>query len=396
MVSLQVTSQVTNFGKIHIPRNNTLYVTGTKSTIRCSEKGAITGSGTLHVNGADVLTNQIDVNRIQMDSGTLSMDDPRPVSTRMRTIRMTNGKLQFRASDAILEIDDLEIKSGTFETNRNTNIQNLQFLGGVITGEGDIKTVERFYWKSGTFSGGAQSLLNIQQYFQIDYSNVKRLRRRTFLSGVSKWVGTNLKLSIEHDFTINKGAMVMVYGDFLTLSTSTHNKGILVNNGRINCSLPLGSFNLGVDFRNYGELYLQEGSLALTQNSRIEGTIGLKENSDLVLQSGKHVFLDDISLKGNGTVTVGPRHVQAIVCLTRVWQSLLPLFCDKTFEFTIQTWQTSLDHYYVYVQIYFLSQLRKMLILLNSSYCKMCTLPTLRSRVFVCCEHYKHARSYCW
>ena len=86
----------------------------------------------------------------------------------------------------------------------------------------------------------------------------------------------------------------------------------------------------------------------------------------------------------------------AIVCLTQVWQSLLPLFCDKTFEFAIQTWQTSLGHYYVYVQTYFLSQLRKMLILLISSYCKMCTLPTLRSRVFACCKQYKHARSYCW
>ena len=85
-----------------------------------------------------------------------------------------------------------------------------------------------------------------------------------------------------------------------------------------------------------------------------------------------------------------------ILCLTRIWQSLFPLFCDKTFEFAIQTWQTSLEHYYVYVQTYFLSQLRKMLILLVSSYCKMCTLPTLRSRVFVCCEQYKHARSYCW
>ena len=84
------------------------------------------------------------------------------------------------------------------------------------------------------------------------------------------------------------------------------------------------------------------------------------------------------------------------VCLTRVWQSLLPLFCDKKFEFAIQTWQTSLEHYYVYVKTYFLSQLRKMLILLISFYCKMCTLPTLRSRVFVCCEQYKHARSYCW
>ena len=50
----------------------------------------------------------------------------------------------------------------------------------------------------------------------------------------------------------------------------------------------------------------------------------------------------------------------------------------------------------MYVQTYFLSQLRKMLILLISSYCKMCTLPTLRSRVSVCCEQYKHARSYCW
>ena len=81
-----------------------------------------------------------------------------------------------------------------------------------------------------------------------------------------------------------------------------------------------------------------------------------------------------------------------IVCLTQVWQSLLPLFCDKTFEFAIQTWQTSLEQYYVYVQTYFLSQIRKMLILLISSYCKMCTLPTLRSRVFVCCEQYRHAR----
>ena len=73
-----------------------------------------------------------------------------------------------------------------------------------------------------------------------------------------------------------------------------------------------------------------------------------------------------------------------------------PTFCDKTYEFAIQTWQTSLEHYYVYVQTYFLSQLRKMLILLISYYCKMCTLPTLRSRVFVCCEQYKHARLYCW
>ena len=88
-----------------------------------------------------------------------------------------------------------------------------------------------------------------------------------------------------------------------------------------------------------------------------------------------------------------------IVCLTRVWQSLLPLFCDKTFEFAIQTRQTSLEHYYVYVQTYFLSQLRKMLILIISSYCKMCTLPTpptLRSHVFVCCEQYKRARLYYW
>ena len=89
----------------------------------------------------------------------------------------------------------------------------------------------------------------------------------------------------------------------------------------------------------------------------------------------------------------------SIVCLTQVWQSLLPFFCDKTFEFSIQTSQTSLEHYTVFVQTYFLSQLRKMLILLISSYCKMCTLLTLRSsvsRVFVCCEQYKHGRLYCW
>ena len=41
------------------------------------------------------------------------------------------------------------------------------------------------------------------------------------------------------------------------------------------------------------------------------------------------------------------RDLWTIVCLTQVWQSLLPLFCDKTFEFAIQTWQTSLEHYYV-------------------------------------------------
>ena len=47
------------------------------------------------------------------------------------------------------------------------------------------------------------------------------------------------------------------------------------------------------------------------------------------------------------------------------------------------------------VQTHFLSQLRKMMILLISSYCKKGTLPTLRSRMFICCEQYKHARSYC-
>ena len=44
-----------------------------------------------------------------------------------------------------------------------------------------------------------------------------------------------------------------------------------------------------------------------------------------------------------------------------------PTFCDKTFEFTIQTWLTSLEHYYYY----YVSQLRKMLILLISK-CAHC------------------------
>ena len=42
-----------------------------------------------------------------------------------------------------------------------------------------------------------------------------------------------------------------------------------------------------------------------------------------------------------------------------------------------------------------LSQLRKMLILLFRSHCKMCPLPTIRSRVFVLFATDKHARSYC-
>ena len=70
-----------------------------------------------------------------------------------------------------------------------------------------------------------------------------------------------------------------------------------------------------------------------------------------------------------------------------------PTFCDKTFEFAIQTWQTSLEHYYVYVQTYFLSQLCKMLTLLISSYCKMCTLLKIQYCVSVCYKQYKHARS---
>ena len=46
------------------------------------------------------------------------------------------------------------------------------------------------------------------------------------------------------------------------------------------------------------------------------------------------------------------RYKSTIVCLTRVWQSLFLLFCDKTFEFAIQTWQTSLEHYYVQTYIH--------------------------------------------
>ena len=63
--------------------------------------------------------------------------------------------------------------------------------------------------------------------------------------------------------------------------------------------------------------------------------------------------------------------------------TVFPLFCVKTFEFAIQTYQTSLGHQYVFVKTYFLSQLRKTLILLIRSHCKICPFPTLRSRVFV-------------
>ena len=46
-----------------------------------------------------------------------------------------------------------------------------------------------------------------------------------------------------------------------------------------------------------------------------------------------------------------------------------------------------------------MSQLRKMLILLIRSHCydcKMCPLPTIRSRVFVLFATDKHVRLYCW
>ena len=49
----------------------------------------------------------------------------------------------------------------------------------------------------------------------------------------------------------------------------------------------------------------------------------------------------------------------------------------------------------MYVQTYFLSQLRKMLILHIRSHCKMRPLPTIQSCVFVFFATDKHAGSYC-
>ena len=49
----------------------------------------------------------------------------------------------------------------------------------------------------------------------------------------------------------------------------------------------------------------------------------------------------------------------------------------------------------MFVLTYFLSQLCKMLILLIRSHCKICPLPTIRSRVFVLFATDKLARSYC-
>ena len=37
-----------------------------------------------------------------------------------------------------------------------------------------------------------------------------------------------------------------------------------------------------------------------------------------------------------------------------------------------------------------------MLILLIRSQSKICSLPIIQSRVFVCCEQYKDAKLYCW
>ena len=49
----------------------------------------------------------------------------------------------------------------------------------------------------------------------------------------------------------------------------------------------------------------------------------------------------------------------------------------------------------MFVLTYFLSLLRKMLILLIRSHCKICPVPTIRSRVFVLFATDKLARSYC-
>ena len=49
----------------------------------------------------------------------------------------------------------------------------------------------------------------------------------------------------------------------------------------------------------------------------------------------------------------------------------------------------------MFVLTYFLSQLRKMLVLLIRSHCKICPLPTIQSHMFVLFATDKLVRSYC-
>ena len=111
----------------------------------------------------------------------------------------------------------------------------------------------------------------------------------------------------------------------ITPAPGTHLLSSLVN--------LLYSMSTNMEKRNFG--YLLKNIPIASKNAYMKKMME-KVESVVRRMRWKAIFFEN-EKAGASKITYG---FKTRVCLTRVWQSLLPLFCDKTFEFSIQTWQT--------------------------------------------------------
>ena len=119
----------------------------------------------------------------------------------------------------------------------------------------------------------------------------------------------------------------------LSVANNTNTRDRIVGNGHILQWDLMSKINI---LRSWDKKYVYTITHIRSSAPNMFAKFGWKTRKKNSQKSGK----SDCQIRVRQTI------ILAIVCLTRVWQSL---FCDKTIEFAIQTWRISLEHYYMLV-----------------------------------------------
>lgn len=201
-----------------------------------SNTNLITSStSTLKVLGGDVHVQRLGIpGELQVSGGTMIIDVAEP-TTYISSVSVSNhGILTVSGgnSDTKLGLKDVVISTDQYlKINRPLQIDHLELTSGSILGSAEIE-VKKLTWNGGSISGRKDAVVNITTAMRMDHAHSKQISgRHVIVSGQGDWTGT--------------GDLLVVDGATLDIMNDTYIS--------IDAPMTLRSADGGV-VRNYGEL----------------------------------------------------------------------------------------------------------------------------------------------
>ncbi len=217
------------------------------------------------------------------------------------TLELT-GSYTFNSETVVGGEGTLRINNATLTVPADVSARYVDFVTGVLTGNGIFTCAESLLWTGGSMSGTGQTRIPFGATGNISGGNLKTATMRTISNeGVTVWQDAG-------NLSLNNGAIFQNVGLFdaqnnATMIFTAGAPAAFVNTGTFRKCDSSGITRVqDVVFNNVGMVEIETGTLQLATTGTSIGAFALASDTLLEMSSGSHTFNAGAAVTGAGTL----------------------------------------------------------------------------------------------